>query len=204
MAEASGYDAVFLTDHDRIWGRRDLAMLNETSDRVRLFPGIERTLYDGSHLLVLGADQAVYEDLTMPDEVLAQACSDGCLTVLAHPFRYVDELPAYAGSIDALEVRTCNHSLPEHIEAARSYARAHNMAEVYSSDAHGLNFMNRFWIETETSFDTPQQFRRLIVAGQYRNVMREVRTALPPAFKAKTLNELSEEDLGALVFQPCS
>lgn len=202
MADASGYDALFLTEHNRVWPARELAGLREMCEHVHLFPGIEISFSDRVDLLVLGAENPVYESLRSPNEVLAQATADGFLTVIAHPFRYLKQIPGYCALADALEIHTCNHSAPEHLEAARRYAVAHSMAEVYSSDAHGLNFMNKYWIETHSPFTTPREFRRLIVSGHYENRTREFDMPLPPPYKAATLDELSEEDMMALSIQP--
>ncbi|MBN2311409.1 MAG: hypothetical protein JXR94_20700 [Candidatus Hydrogenedentes bacterium] len=202
MAEASGYDAVFVTDHNKVWPAHDLAALREHCERVRVLPGIEIALPDNHDILVLGAESPIYESLHTPSEVLAQACADGYLTVLAHPFRWHDALPEYCGLLDAIEVYTCNH--PEDAQAAQAvaYAAQHNMAPVYSSDAHGLNFMNRFWIETDEPFDTPQELRRAILAGRYENRKRQTDAVLPPPFKAGSMAELAEEDLAGLYVQP--
>ncbi|MBI5091977.1 MAG: hypothetical protein HZB26_05975 [Candidatus Hydrogenedentes bacterium] len=204
MADASGYDALFLTEHQRVWPARELAGLRELSEHVRVFPGIEISFPDRVDLLVLGAQDALYETLRTPSEVLAQATLDGFLTVIAHPFRYLRELPRYCALADAMETCTCNHSEPDHLEAARRCSAEHALSEVYSSDAHGLNFMNKFWLETHASFTTPQEFRNLIVAGHYDNRTREFDMPLPPPYKAVTMDELTEEDTMALTIQPTS
>jgi predicted metal-dependent phosphoesterase TrpH len=204
MAEASGYDAIFITEHNRVWPSRDLAELREMCENIRIFGGIEISLPHRHDLLVLGPEDPIYETMTSPEEVLAQACADGFLTVLAHPFRYhaEGELPGFCRLVDALETRTCNHSDPEHLEAAHRYADQYNIAEVYSSDAHGLNFMNKFWIETKGSFRTPQDFRHIVLSGHFENKTRDFEMPLPPPTKTATMAELSEEDVAALSVQP--
>ena len=202
MAEAAGYEALFVTDHGKVWSPHDLAELREHCNHLRIFPGIEIALPEGQDLLVLGADNPIYESLHTPSEVLAQACADDYLTVLAHPFRWDSVLPEYCSLLDASEVLTCNHPLPGQAAQASAYAREHNMAPVYASDAHGLNFMNRFWLETEAAFETPQEFRRLILAGRYENQRRSSDAPLPPPNKVATMTGLAEEDLVALYAQP--
>jgi 3',5'-nucleoside bisphosphate phosphatase len=201
MAEACGYDALFLTDHGKIWTAKECASLRELCSRVKVLPGIEIALPDGYDLLVLGADNPLYESLVTPSEVLAQACADGYLTVLAHPFRRHDALPEYARLVDAIEVRSCNHPLPGQAEEARRYAREHNIAEIHAGDAHGLNFLNKFWIETTEPFETPLDLRRLILLGHYENRSREIDGPLPPEYKAATMAELSGEDLPVLLVE---
>lgn len=202
MADASGYDALFLTEHDRVWSKSELAGLQELAERVRVFPGIEVTFPDEVHLLVLGAQDPVYESLKTPGEVFGQACADGFLTIVAHPFRWSHTLPEYCRLADAVEVLTCNQGLDEHAAQARAYARGERMAEIYASDAHGLNFMNKFWLETHEPFETPQEFRRLVMTGRYENHTREFEMALPPLHKVASIGDLAEEDQMALWVQP--
>lgn len=201
-AEMCGYDALFITDHGKIWSPSEIADAQALCDRMRIFPGIEITLQGGYDVLVLGAQDEAYEKMDTPDEVFAKACADDCLTVLAHPFRWHDTLPPFCSLSDAVEVYTCNHPEPDKAARAQTYAEEFNMAPVHSGDSHGLNFLNKFWLETESDFETVQDFRRLIVAGQYQNRLRETDSELPPTYKASTLDELSESDMAALNVQP--
>ena len=202
MAESTGYDALFLTDHGKVWSGRELAALREWADHVLIFPGIEISLPESVDILVLGASDPIYESLTTPSEVFAQACADGFLTVIAHPFRWLDKLPSYCELADAIELRTCNYPSEEQARIALDYAETKNLAGVHGSDAHGLNYMNRFWLETTESFSNPQEFRRLIVSGQYVNRMRDDETILPPPYKAASMAELSDEDRLVLQGEP--
>jgi predicted metal-dependent phosphoesterase TrpH len=198
MAEASGYDVLFITEHQRVWSEQELATLHELSDKVKIFPGIEISFPDGVDILVLGASDPIYESLTSPDAVFAQATVDGYCTIIAHPFRWMNELPKYCALADATESRTCNHGAEDKVEKAQAYAQENRMAAVYASDAHGLNYMNKFWIETHEPFETIEEFRRLLITEKYDNCQREFDMPLPPNYKASGLSELSEEDLAAL------
>ena len=202
MADASGYDALFVTEHDRVWSKSELAGLQELAERVRVYPGVEVTLTGEVHLLVLGAQDPIYERIKTPSEVFGQACADGFLTVVAHPFRWSHTLPEYCRLADALEVLTCNQGSDDHAAQARACARKENMAEIYASDAHGLNFMNKFWVETHEPFETPQEFRRLVLTGRYENRTREFEMTLPPLDKIASMSDLTEEDQMGLCVQP--
>lgn len=198
MAEASGYDAVFLTERNAVWPRMELAGLRELCDTVRLFPGIEIELNDGNELVVLGAEDPEYATLREPAAVLAKAAQDGFLTILVHPTDS-DVWPPYAPLVDAIETRS--PGLPAEGAAARAEALAteRGMAQVYAGDALGLNYMNRFWIETEVPFETPQELRNLIVAGRYTNKERESTEVIPPAYKAAGIDQLHPDDQAALL-----
>lgn len=205
MAEACGYDALFITEHGKITSQDELAAVRRMSSSVKIFPGIEMSFPGDQDVLILGAEDSVYESLETPDKVLAQACADGFLTVLAHPFRWSERLPGYARTLDAIEVLTCNHPVPAQAARARDYAEANRMAGVYAADAHGLNFLNKFWIETEEPFETPQEFRRLIILGKYRNRACEMPGVRQPDYKAATMAELAPQDLPPnMAFTPSS
>jgi hypothetical protein len=204
MAEASSYDTIFLAERDRVWHERDLAGLRELCERVQLFPAIEVTTLDGPNVLILGAVDPVYETLRTPSELLARACADGFLTVITGLASSSDELPAYCGLADAIEVRSCELAEPGQFDAVRRHAVQCNLTQLYGSDAYGLNYLNKFWIETESEFHTPQEFRRTILSGRFQNRSRGKLGVLPPCYKAATMAELTEEDAMGLVFQTTS
>ena len=199
MAEASGYDAVFLTEHNAVWPRMELAGLRELCDTVRLFPGIEITLDDGCEVLVLGADDPEYAELHTPAAVLSRAAKDGYLTVLVHPYNHKDGWPPYASLVDAVETQTTSLPYPRAADSAEEFAGIRGLAPVYTGDAQGVNYLNRFWIETDTHFDTPQELRNLIVAGRYANHTRDSEESTPPGYKAASIEQLSTEDQAVLV-----
>lgn len=205
MAEASGYDAIFLAERNRVWSTRDLAGLSELCERVQLFPAIEVTFDDGPDVLVLGAADPDYESLRTQSELLARACADGYMTVISNP-DFVDgqDLPAIYNLADAIEVFSCSHYQSDRVDAARAYAERHTINPLYASNAYGLNYLNKFWVETEQDFRTPQEFRRAILAGRYSNRTRTFRGAVPPVYKAASMADLTEDDAADLVFQTTS
>lgn len=202
MAEAAGYDAVFLTDRGKVWSAREIAALNEMCDRLRILPGIEIALPEGLDLLVLGADNPVYEAMTSPSEVFAQACADGYLTVIVQNRVSTTALPGYCALADAVETVTSNQPDPANRTGLRAYGEARRMAELYAADAEGLNYLNRHWVETQETFATAQEFRNIVLARRYENRSRESVETTPPDYKAATFAELAEPDMMALYIQP--
>jgi len=198
MAEASGYDAIFLTEHGRVWPERQLIALRELSINLRVYPGIELTLNDGHTLLVLGASDPVYETFTEAGDALAQAAKDGYLTVLAAPADPVTGLPEWLPLVDAIEVQTCYQASTQWHDSAQKRAEATALAAVHSGGVQGLNFLNKFWIEVDTEFESPREFRNLIVSRSFRNEARSFTMQIPPAFKTPRMEDLTEQDLSAL------
>lgn len=193
VARAMGYDALFLTEHHRVWPERELARLQESVEDLTLLPGIEITVEQGVDILVLGAQDPVYESLKTPGEVFGQACHDGLPTVIAHPYRWADALPDFCKLADAIEVRSCHHFRAEQTQAAETYAAENHQAPVYAGDVHGLNYLNRFFIETHKELDSAQELRRLLLTKQYHCVAQEGGEAdLPLSQKAASMEELAE------------
>ncbi|GMV99892.1 MAG: hypothetical protein AMXMBFR84_10310 [Candidatus Hydrogenedentota bacterium] len=201
MAEAAGYDALFFTDQGNVWSKRDLHKLSEHCEHLKLYSGIEVALPGGYEILVLGADSPVYESLTSPHEIFAQACTDDYLTVLVHP-PHLQNLPDVYRLADAIETRTVTHPRKEEEDALQAFADTHRMAPMYASDADGLNYLNKFWIETAVPFSTPQEFRRLVIGGKYANRVRPLAPMHPPSMKVGVMADLADSDYAALERMP--
>ena len=85
-----GYGAVFITEHDEVWGDWELADLQASFPKIRIFPGTEIALGPdkSQHLLVLGTNDRTYLQLPTAEEIINRARDEGHLTILAHPFRW--------------------------------------------------------------------------------------------------------------------
>ncbi len=166
-----GYQAVFITEHDAVWRNEELKELRGRFGGLRIFPGVELSLGPdgGQHVLVLGTNDPEYLSL---DEagVLEKARAEGHLTVLAHPFRWRG-----AGAMldrgllpDALEQKTCNHDI---VRARLSAIAAERLGlrVVNTSDAHHVEALDRFWIETDRPIEAADDIRGIVVAGEYEN-----------------------------------
>lgn len=198
MAAASGYSAIFLTERGRVWPERQLAALRELSLEVRLYPGIEVPVSDGHHILVLGATDPVYETFTEAGDVLAQAAKDGLLTVLAAPADPALGMPEWLPLVDAIELQTCYQADDAWRTQAESRAQTTGIAPIQAGGVQGLNYMNKFWIEVDAPFDTPQELRNLVVADSFRNAGRDFDMQVPPPFKTPRMVDLTDADSAAL------
>ena len=108
-----GYQAVYITEHDEVWGDWELADLRASFPEIRIFPGVEIALGDSKsqHLLVLGTNSRDYLRLPTAEQIIALAREQNHLTVLAHPFRWPPSPPVLLDGEflpDAIEFRTCN------------------------------------------------------------------------------------------------
>lgn len=176
-ARAEGYGAVFLTEHDQFWSSAELAELQAQFPDILILPGVELSMGDAlsQHLLVLGTTDHRYikRKDSDPLEVLRQARQEGLLTVLAHPYRWGDPAALFETGVlpDALENLTGNHDRSQAVRSALA-AQRYGLRLVNTDDAHGVDMVGQFWIETDRPARDFQEIRRMILAGEYRNGQR--------------------------------
>jgi predicted metal-dependent phosphoesterase TrpH len=171
---ARGYEAVFLTEHDAVWSRKDTARLQEHFPQIRIFGGLEKTLYHDDregfqHLLILGTHSADYIFMDDAEAILDRAADEGLPTILAHPFRYEGSSHILSEGLypDALEYRSCNHTAGQ-AEKSQAAAEEFGLQLVNAGDTHGLRMLGRFWTETDEDFDSPGELRDMLLAGRYQ------------------------------------
>ena len=82
----TGYDAVYITEHNKIWPADEIAQLQADFPQIRIFSGLELTI-DRQDLLILPADDPAYLLMDSAKEILTAARQENRLTVLAHPYR---------------------------------------------------------------------------------------------------------------------
>jgi hypothetical protein len=175
----TGYDAVYITEHDAAWTDWELVELQRKFPAIKIYGGIEITASPSKsqgvqHLLVLGTNDRSYLDLAEdPAEILAHARREGCLTILAHPFRWPGAAQMLQEGLlpDALEYHTCNLDAAQARQAMREAKRL-GLPAVNSGDVHGLGFIDRFWIETDLALEDGKGIRGIVKSGLYRNCKR--------------------------------
>ena len=171
-----GYDAVFITEHDCIWPDWELKQLQEEFQDIKIFPGVELSLgpNQAQHLLVLGTQDSQYIELReTPARILEKACGDGDVTILAHPFRWAgsSDLLDNGHIPDALEHLTCNHK-SNHAKLSLAAAELFSLPVVNAGDVHALEFVDRFWIETESPLEEARDIRDILVNRRFRNCLK--------------------------------
>ena len=164
------YNAVYITEHDAVWPEDELKLLRAEFPTIKIFPGMELTLTEGGHLLVLGSNDKAYLKMNQPAEILQRAKHLGHLTILAHPFRWAggDEILQSHNLPDALEYRTNNHDAAGGL-LARAAADKFCLPLVNAGDCHSVGMVDQFWIETQVELKRQKDIRRIIVEGLYRN-----------------------------------
>ncbi len=169
------YDVVFFTVHDALWSSQDIAFMQKRHPKIKIFPGLELTHHhdDGegiSHILILGTTDPSFLFITDPSEIIAHAKDSDCTTISAHPYRWkgADKFLRQSALPDAIEGFTPNHP-PEKAILARETAKELSLPTVNTSDAHCVDFLGQYWIETNFDVETPQQLREIIITREYKN-----------------------------------
>lgn len=167
------YDAVFLTEHDAVWPVESLRQLQRQWPEIRIFPGLELTLYNSRgfcHLLILGATEPEFLDIGDPGDALSCAREKNYPTILAHPYRWegAADMLEKGHYPDAMECSTPN-VLPLQAVMAQVTAGEMHIPVVNTGDAHGVDFLGKYWIETENPLEHPAQLREIFLQGRYKN-----------------------------------
>lgn len=137
-AVAFGLDGLVFTDHRRLAPLDRLEELNHKYAPFRVFGGIEISVTDGEDVLVLGVRDSMLEtrDWSYP-ELFAFVRKRGGFLVLAHPFRYHDEIDADIETYppDAIEVHSKNTGACDEPQIRTVLTRL-SLLSLYNSDAH--------------------------------------------------------------------
>ena len=137
-ALAHGLDGIVITEHNVMWPVAELDALREAFPALLIMNGIELTSDRGDDYLVLGLAQQDWFAPRLPaGELTHRAQAQGGVVILAHPYRYRDELPDTldAFPVDGVEVASCNMHGTASMGAAQ-LAAGLGAFQVWNSDAH--------------------------------------------------------------------
>jgi predicted metal-dependent phosphoesterase TrpH len=176
QAYRCGLDAVVITDHHHFLTRQLRDELQATT-KLRVFRGIEITVVD-SHGSGLSEDVLVIgpQELDLPSplplaqiELLAEFSQrTGALTVLAHPFRFHEELALDLDLFtpDAVEIAS-RHMSRRLRRRALALARRRGMRPVVSSDAHHVSALGGHFLDLDEPALDEFALAQAIRAGRY-------------------------------------
>ncbi len=169
---ATGYGAVYITEHSAFWTEKELDELRRQFPTLKIFSGVELAL-ESQHLLVLGATDRKYLETNDETEILRQARKDGHLTVLAHPFRWKGgaEMLSRGHLPDALECRSGNQDI-HGAKLTQAAAHERNLPTVNAGDSHAIEYLDRYWIETTRPVIEANDIRTIILNGEYESIVK--------------------------------
>jgi len=165
-----GLDAIAFTDHGRLVPRDRLAELNATYAPFRIFTGIEVTVVENEHVVVLGLHDPKLErrGWTYPD-LLAFVHARNGMAFLAHPFRYRPWLgvSVHDDHPDALELRSLNIE-PRTEPAIQTLQTELGCRLVCNSDAHYKDDVGRFHNRLPHMPADDAELIEILRAGDYK------------------------------------
>lgn len=149
---AAGLDALVFTDHDQLVPRERLSILNAKYASFRVFGGIEVSVEEGEHVLVLGVQAPSLEirGWTYPN-LHTFVRERGGFLVLNHPFRYTQSLRVdiTRHTPDAIELYS--HNTPVDAETRiRRLASDLGMRVLSNSDAHQADRLGAYYTRLTT------------------------------------------------------
>ncbi|MBC7236938.1 MAG: PHP domain-containing protein [Chloroflexi bacterium] len=113
----AGLGGVALTEHNLVFPDTEIAALRREFPQLLIFQGIEITSAEGDDYLLYGLRSAVEHEREdalqrgVPGERLVHRAHElGLAVVLAHPYRYGDQVPAFLEHepVDGIEVMSSN------------------------------------------------------------------------------------------------
>jgi predicted metal-dependent phosphoesterase TrpH len=145
----AGLDALVFTDHDRLAPLDELARLNAEFAPFRVFSGVEVTLLEGGHVMVLGVHDHALESVAWTYSDLHRFVRERAgYLVLNHPYRDgvgpTIDLARYTP--DAIEVYSFNTPL-EAEGRILELAGVLGMQVLSNSDAHHADRIGTYWSE---------------------------------------------------------
>lgn len=177
-AIACGLDAIAFTDHDRLVPDDQLAALNDRYRPFRIFTGIEVTV-EGEHVLVIGLHDELLEDMGWNYAELHSFVRErGGATILAHPFRYSDdiEIAVEAYPPDAIEVHSMNTGVCDE-KKIRTMAAQIGCRVVCNSDAHAPEEVGVYHNRFHTPANTEAEVVQMLKAGSFEEASLPDRVA---------------------------
>jgi predicted metal-dependent phosphoesterase TrpH len=183
-----GYDAIAMTHHDAYYKHTPEAL--EASERtgVLVLPGVEATLDNNGHVLIINCGSEVEGIKTLDD--LACVRRPDHLIIAAHPFYPgfrlgEDTLERYASLFDGVEwSHFWNHYTIRPNLLAHQFCRRHDLPLVGTGDIHLPEQMNRTFALVKAD-KNPAAITEAIRAGQVELVTEALSFAEMLAFTAK-------------------
>lgn len=155
----NGVDAMFITEHMRLFPQNLIDKYNKKYAPFKIYQGIEVTVRDDTweDFLVIGVhDKRIENDQWTYDNLYRFVKDRGGVIMLAHPYRFSSRVDrgVYNNPPDAVEILSCN--IGEDGYAKRKKLAAHlNRPLVSNSDSHHVGttgcYSNEFpdWCTSE-------------------------------------------------------
>jgi histidinol phosphatase-like PHP family hydrolase len=172
MARAAvdyGLDGLAFTDHHRLAPLDRLEALNRKYAPLRVFGGIEISVIEGEDVLVLGVrDSALETQKWSYPELFALVRQRGGFLILAHPFRYHDEITIDVETYppDAIEVHSKNTGACDE-PRIRAVLKHLGLRPLCNSDAHTAEHVGIYHNRLSRAPRDEGELIQILKAGDY-------------------------------------
>jgi histidinol phosphatase-like PHP family hydrolase len=164
-----GLDGLVFTDHHRLVPLDRLEELNRKYAPFRVFGGIEVTVTEREDVLVLGIRDSMLETRDWSySELFAFVRRRGGFLVLAHPFRYRDEIDIDMERYppDAIEVHSKNTGACDEPQI-RAVLTCLGLLPLYNSDAHHADHVGVYYNRLARVPKDERDLVEILRAGEY-------------------------------------
>ncbi len=149
MAEAAieaGLDGIVFTEHDALWDDQELNALKQEYKSLVILNGIEVNIAEDEHILVYGVlDPSLFYPKMPLEELDAIVRKHNGLMVIAHPFRYKDNVAKEVLSCNVEGVEVMSNNILSYTKIGiDSLLLRKKFIKVAGSDAHGEAFVGLF------------------------------------------------------------
>lgn len=178
-AKAAGLNAVLLSEHDAMWSRQDVALLQKQAGPTRLLRGVELASKE-AHFVIVGLEDLFGLRPGLPAaQLLPELDNSGAAIILAHPFRNTNiegllQDQEVIKRIHALEVYSSMTHGEDSIRA-QQLALKNNWVAVAGSDAHSLDVVGRAYTQVMDEIGNEQQLAQSILQGRVVPRFQEAR-----------------------------
>lgn len=166
----SGLDVIAFTDHDLLMPDEDLRTFNEKYAPFRILGGVEVSVEEDEHVLVLGVNEPCMETRIWRYPELDRFVHErGGFTALAHPFRYRDtiDIDLEEFPTDAIEVSSTN--TPEFVEEKiRAIASYLHIPVLCNSDSHICDTIGKHYNVVHHVPEDEAELIHLLKSGEFQ------------------------------------
>lgn len=166
----NGIEAVFITDHMKLFPEEQLLKYRKKYPELRIFQGIEVTVQDSGweDFIVLGIhDPYINGDKWRYRDLYNYVRKNNGYLIHAHPYRYSNKIACDTANYppDAVEIMSSNLTLSS-ISSRINYAKKLNCLKVVNSDSHDIRNTGRFYTEIQGWYDYEEDILNALREGK--------------------------------------
>jgi len=173
----NGLDGVVITEHDIIWSEGEIKELRNAFPQLTILRGIEVHTASGEDIVVLGITDVSLFHRYMDDSELGEIIDKyRGAAILAHPYRYRDEIAPEALKLPLHAVEIASSNIRQYMqEPIQNLIREYGFRPIASSDAHWPENIGMYGVELSYPVTSETELAAAIRQGDYCLFMNEER-----------------------------